>query len=116
MCQSSGLHVSGALLTLFLSQNCFCMRGLTILCSAFLFGINPLSQLLAQNYLSKMSVLCLVDCALPLSLKMSRSGHSSVLQFFKLNTVSSDRPIQLGSSEERVMYSCYSRVMTFSSD
>lgn len=114
MCQSSGLHVAGALLTLFLSQNCFCMRGLTIRCSAFLFGINPLSQLLSQNYLSKTSVLCLVDCTFPLSLKMSRSGHISVLHFFKLNTISSDSLIPLRVAEDDVMYSRYSRVMPFS--
>lgn len=113
MCQSSGLHVSGALLTPFLSWSCFCMRGLTIFCSAFLFGINPLSQLLSQNYLSKMSVLCLVDCTFPLSIKMSHPGHSSVLHFFNLNTICSDRLIHLRFTEENVMYSCFSGVMPF---
>lgn len=113
MCQSSALHASGALLTLFLSQNCFCMRGLTILCSAFLFGINPLSQILSQNYLPKMSVLCPVDSTFTWSLRMSRSGHISVLYFFKLNTISSNSLIQLWFSEENVMYSFYGRCCHF---
>lgn len=113
MCQSSALHASGALLTLFLSQNCFCMRGLTILCSAFLFGINPLSQILSQNYLPKMSILCPVDSTFTWSLRMSRSGHISVLYFFKLNTISSNSLIQLWFSEENVMYSFYGRCCHF---
>lgn len=72
--------------------------------------------ILSQNYLSKMSMLCPVVSMFTWSLKMSHSGHISVLYFFTLNTISSDRLIQSQFSEENVMYSLNGRVIPFSSD